>query len=202
MIMRASGAGQKRGPWSESVVVLGVLLAVLMAIGSCGPVSPAIASADVEPTPQFRVGRSVCPGSVPRVLDNMGGGVADQVEALQTAHQDEPGFRAVVNDGERAVIVVDAAALADSTARMAGTGVGVAPSCVDARLRPVVEASMAQIELPPDGILSVGYNGLDDVIEVRGLTRDELMDAVRNAAPAAHDLVLRGFADGTLRMDR
>jgi ABC-type glycerol-3-phosphate transport system substrate-binding protein len=136
-----------------AVALLGGLLAgcAATATQSSGPTASAAA-------PQ---GRSRCAGSVPVVLTNLQGAAANTLEQLQGTYEAKPGFLAVVFDGTKAVVVVEAARLPAWLADLTPNGIAVAPGCVDPALLDAVKAAVPALT-PADGISSAGYNGLND----------------------------------------
>jgi hypothetical protein len=138
------------------------LVAALSA--ACGTPAPSTAEG-VSPatTAALRVvGRSQCLGSVPQVLRQVEGAAADTLEGLQATYENDPGFLGVVHDGKQAVIVVESGRVLEWQARMAPLGVAVAVSCVDPELLAAVQAALPLISEREEGVMSAGYDSLDD----------------------------------------
>lgn len=144
-------------------------------------------------------GRSRCPGSVSVVRGNLKGAAADTLEQLQGTYEERPGFRAVVFDGTKAIVVVDAASLPGWLAELTPKGIAVAPSCVDPELLDAVMAAVPALA-PPDGGSTAGYNALDDTIEVGGIGAVALLAALDEVAPALGERASDAVAAGTLRI--
>jgi hypothetical protein len=183
---------------------IGRLLAVGIVAGALLPAC-ALLDLDIEAPAGYRavhpVGRSACPGSVPEVLTNLHGeALVGALEELQATYQADPGFMAVVFDGEQPIIIVEAATLPEWQRRVAPLGLTVAPSCVDPELLAAVHAVLPNVVLP-DGSVSAGHNALKDAIEVMGVEADTLLDALEEHAPGTRDVALDAIADGTLRID-
>ena len=145
-------------------------------------------------------GRSRCPGSVPVVSGNHKGAAADTLEQLQGTYEERPGFRAVVFDGTKAIVVVDAASLPGWLAELTPKGIAVARSCVDPALLDAVMTAIPGLT-PPDGGSTAGYNGLDDTIEVGGIGTVALLAALDEIAPTLGERARGAVAAGTLRID-
>jgi hypothetical protein len=170
-------------------------------VSACGAPAPSVPDAGVEaPAVLPRVGRSVCPGSVTQVGRDLGGAAADSLERLQGTYENDPGFLAVVWDGRRGVIVVESAQLIAWQARVAPLGIAVARSCVDPALLATVHAALPRIPVPGGGIISAGYDGLDDAIFVLGVDTDVLVAAMDEVRPGVKPAALAAIADGTLRV--
>jgi hypothetical protein len=144
-------------------------------------------------------GRSRCPGSVPVVRGNLKGAAADTLEQLQGTYEERPGFRAVVFDGVKAIVVVDAASLPGWLAELTPKGIAVARSCVDPVLLDAVMAAVPELT-PPDGGSNAGYNALDDTIEVGGIRTVALLEALDEVDPALGESARDAVAAGTLRI--
>jgi hypothetical protein len=144
-------------------------------------------------------GRSRCLGSVPVVRGNLKGAAADTLEQLQGTYEERPGFRAIVFDGTKAIVVVDAASLPGWLAELTPKGIAVAPSCVDPVLLDAVMAAVPALT-PPDGGSTAGYNGLDDTIEVGGIGAVALLAALDEVDPALGESARDAVAAGTLRI--
>lgn len=167
-------------------------------LGGCA-MAPAPSSG--PPTSPFAAqGRSRCLGSVPVVLGNLKGAAADTLEQLQGTYEERPGFRAVVFDGTKAIVVVDAASLPAWIVELTPKGIAVAPSCVDPLLLDAVMAAVPALT-PPDGGSTAGYNGLDDTIEVRGIGADPLLVALDAVDPALGETARDAVGAGTLRIN-
>jgi hypothetical protein len=134
------------------------------------------------------------------VATNLRGAAADTLEQLQGTYEQDPGFLAVVFDGTKPIVIVERAALAGWQLRLAASGVAVAPSCVDPGLLAAVRAVVPTVA-PPDGITSVGYNGLDDTIDVLGIDADTLVTALEKRQAGSGSAARDAIADGTLRID-
>lgn len=145
-------------------------------------------------------GRSRCPGSVPVVRGNLKGAAADTLEQLQGTYEERLGFRAVVFDGTKAIVVVDAASLPAWIAELTPKGIAAAPSCVDPMLLDAVMAAVPALT-PPDGGSTAGYNGLDDTIEVGGVGAVALLAALDEVDPALGKSAEGAVAAGTLRIN-
>lgn len=157
------------------------------------PTSSAIAAAPF-------VGRSVCPGAVSRVMTDLRGAAADALEQAQGNYEQDPGFLAVVFDGTKPVVVVEPARLAEWQVRLAPLGVAVAGSCIDPALLAAVKAVLPLVR-PPDGIVSGGYDALDDAISVIGVDAEALVATLEKASPGTGRAALDTIANGTLRIN-
>lgn len=185
--------------WGVSATTV-ALVALLSA--ACQTPAPSTAEgASDAPTAVPRVGRSICPGSVPQVLRQVDGAAADTLEELQGTYQNDPGFLGVVHDGRKAVIVVESGRLLEWHARMAPLGVAVAMSCVDPGLLASVQAALPLISEREEGVMSAGYDVLDDAITVLGVDPDELVRTLDEIAPGSESAALAAIAAGTLRID-
>lgn len=175
----------------------GVLALVCGLLGGCATAS----APSPEPAASAVVaqGRSRCPGSVPAVRGNLQGAAADTLEQLQGTYEERPGFRAVVFDGAKAIVVVDAASLPGWLAELTPKGIAVARSCVDPVLLDAVMAAVPELT-PPDGGSTAGYNGLDDTIEVGGIGTAALLAALDEVDPALGESARDAVAAGTLRI--
>jgi hypothetical protein len=180
------------------VLLAAALPGVGLVAGCASPVATPSATARDATAP--RVGRSVCPGAVPWVATNLRGTVADELERLQGTYQEDPGFLAVVFDGTKSVLIVETARLPEWQRRLAPGGVAVARSCVNPGLLAAVHAVLPVVG-PPDGIVSAGYNALDDSIDVMGVDADTLVAALDAHAAGGGSAALAAIADGTLRID-
>jgi hypothetical protein len=100
------------------------------------------------------------------VESNLQGQVADALEELQASFEGEPGFLAVVSDGEGPVIVVERLWLDQWQLRERPLGIRVAPSCVDSALLASVRRVASDMEVPEGAIVSAGYDALGDHILV------------------------------------
>lgn len=179
-----------------ATLCLAVVVGLLAGCGSAEPTSP-----PETPTATAALsGRSVCPGAVPWVGTNLTGAPADALEQLQGTYENDPGFLAVVFDGVKPIVVVDPSMLAEWQDWLAPSGVAVAPSCIDLALLAAVHAVLPAVR-PPGGSVMAGYNGLDDVIEVRGVDADTLVAAVEQWSPGSGSKALAAIASGTLRID-
>ncbi|MHB8892496.1 MAG: hypothetical protein ACYC65_10685 [Candidatus Limnocylindrales bacterium] len=132
---------------------------------------------------------------------NLRGSAADALEQLQGTYENGPGFLGVVWDGHQGVIVVEAGQLLAWQARMGPLGIAVARSCVDPALLATVKAVLPRISEQQDGIMSAGYNVLDDAISVSGIDAEVLLAAMDEIRPGARSAALAAIADGTLRID-
>ena len=141
-------------------------------------------------------GRSICgPDSLASVGGGLTGGQADAMEALQSQYEDVPGFMAAVSDASAAYVVVDGASLADWKARLAGTGVRVVRSCVDARLVKAAQDTLAQITKAPGDFSAGGYDALQDAVVIStNLDANLVRGRIAAAAPGVP------FDDSTLRI--
>lgn len=171
-------------------------------IGACQPTAPSTGPslsppAVAEPP---AAGRTRCAGSVPAVLDRVEGAAADELEALQAAHESERGFLAVVHDGRGAVIVVEGEALPAWQARLIGSGFRVAPSCIQPALLAAVHAALPHLKPPQAGFVSARYDALADALVVAGATREELVLAIERVAPGTGAIALAAIEAGTLRV--
>ncbi|MEO5966019.1 MAG: hypothetical protein ABIR11_11185 [Candidatus Limnocylindrales bacterium] len=122
------------------------------------------------------------------------------LEQLQATYEQDPGFLAVVFDGTKPIVVVDRAALAEWQLRLVPRGVAVASSCIDTRVLAGVLLVLPTVR-PPDGIVSAGYNGLDDSIDVLGVDTDTLVAALEQQRAGGGKAALDAIARGTLRID-
>ncbi len=171
----------------------------LTELAGCGSAATNTPTATADPRAP-RVGRTVCPGSVPWVATNLRGAPADALEQLQGTYEQDPGFLAVVFDGVRPIVVVERRALAAWQLRLAPRGVAVAPSCIDPGVLAAVHAVLPAVA-SPDRTVSAGYNGLDDAIDVLGIDADTLVAALETLQPGGGDAARDAIADGTLRID-
>ena len=146
------------------------------------------------------MGRTVCPGSVPWVATNLRGAAADALEQLQETYEQDPDFLAVVFDGTKPIVIVEAAALSAWQLRLAGRGITVAPSCVDPGLLAAVHDVLPTVAAP-DVIVSAGYNVLDDAIGVLGVDADTLVTAIEKLHAGSGGAARDAIANGTLRID-
>jgi len=168
---------------------------------------PASCASNPEPTPSASAstpaasGRSMCSGSVPFVETNLSGGPADALERLGSTYQNDAGFRAVVFDGARVIVVVEPDALPDWQARLAPGGVAVARSCVAPGLIDVVDRAMARMVGPSGLIVSWGYDALKDAVMVQGVDQDALVAAIGQISDAGRRAAIEAISDGTLRVD-
>lgn len=179
-----------------ATVCLAVAAGLLAGCGWAEPTSPT----EMPTATAAHEGRSVCPGAVQFVAENLRGAPADALEQLQTTYENEPGFFAVVLNGTNSIVVVDSRLLAEWLDRLAPSGVAVAPSCVDTALLAAVHAVLPAVRPPGGGVLA-GYNGLDDAIEVRGVDADTLVAALDQWSPGSGSKALAAIAAGTLRID-
>lgn len=131
---------------------------------------------------------------------NLKGAAADTLEQLQATYEGMPGFRAVVFDGTKAIVVVDAASMPGWLAELTPKGIAVAPSCVDPVLLDAVMAAVPALT-QPDGGSTAGYNALDDTIEVRGIEAVALLAALNEVDPALGASARGAVAAGTLRIN-
>jgi hypothetical protein len=129
------------------------------------------------------------------------GAAANVLEQLQGTYENEPGFLAVVNDGAKAIVVVDARMVDEWRTRMAPHDVAVAPSCIDPRLLAAVLAALPGIDRPPNATTSAGYDALEDAIVVRGVSRDNLVNALAEAGTGMQSAAIDAIAAATLRVD-
>jgi hypothetical protein len=173
------------------------LLAVLIA--SCGPSSAAPpASIGELAIPANGVGRTVCAGSVPDAAETVPAAGAGVMERLQATYEGDPGFLAVVWDNRQPVIVVARGDLAAWQAQLAPLKTAVAPSCVDQTLFALVHEVLPR--MPNQGVISGGYNAVDDAIFVSGVDADALLAELDALQPGAKAVALTAIADGTLRL--
>ena len=77
--------------------------------------------------------------------------------------------------------------------------IAVAPSCVDPSLLVAVLDAVPRLT-PPDGISSVGYNALDDSIDVIGVNADALVNALDGKDHNVGALARIAIVEGTLRV--
>ena|SRR5436190_13256806 len=152
-------------------------------------------------SPQPATGRNVCSGAIAVAETGLTGGPADTVELLQRTYQNDPGFLAVVFDGTKAVVVVESAMLSVWQARLAPSGVAVAPSCVDPTVIHAVDQAMSTLVVPSGMIASGGYDALADAITVLGIDQDTLIAAIGRVSDASRQAAIQALADGTLRVD-
>jgi hypothetical protein len=170
-----------------------ILMTVLVA--GCGP---SVASSPGSSTRV--VGRTSCPGAVLTAMSDLTGTAADAVEALGTSYGDQPGVLAVVYDGSKPILIVERQGFPIWSAKLAGTGVSVAPSCIDPDLLAGLQAVVP--ELARSGVIvSAGYDGLDDAIVVSGGDPGTVISAVENYRPGLGDRAQEAIRQGTLRVD-
>ena len=179
-----------------ATLCLAVVVSLLAGCGSAEPTSP---TETPKATPALS-GRTVCPGAVRGVGTNLTGAPADALEWLQGTYENDAGFLAVVFDGTQPVVIVDSNQLAEWRARLAPSGVAVAPSCVDSTLLAAVHAVLPAVR-PPGGGVMAGYDALDDVIGVRGVDAETLAAAPEQWSPGMGGTALSAIAAGTLRID-
>jgi len=178
------------------------LLALVASVGGCGATVGQPASAPLPPgsPPVERVGRSQCPGAVEGVLTNLTGDAADAVEEVGGTYHGTPGFLAVVFDGSKAIVVVEAARLPDWLIELGPAGIAVAPSCIDPTLLAGVKAALPTL-VAGDGTVSAGYNALEDSISVMGVDTDTLIDALDAQQAGMGARARAAIEAGTLRVD-
>jgi hypothetical protein len=138
---------------------------------------------------------------VPQVFTNLSGAPADSLEQLGATYENDPGFLAVVWDGQRSIVVVETAQLLAWQARLAPLGIVVARSCVDPALLRTVEAALPLVNVPEGVITSVGYDGLADAISVSGVDPEPLLAAMDAILPGARSEAVAAIANGSLRID-
>jgi hypothetical protein len=131
-------------------------------------------------------GRSQCPGAAPVAVTNLDGPAAHALEQLQTTYERQPGFLAVVFDGQEPTLVVDARLLPVWQLKLGPKGVAVAPSCIDTTVLAAVKAALPAVA-PSDGVVSVGYDALSDAINIVGIDSDTLLVALARSDPAMRD---------------
>lgn len=169
-------------------------------VSACG--GPASSSPDAGASAVVpRAGRSVCPGSVEQVGNDLVGAAADALEQLQGTYEEDPGFLGVVWDGHRGVIVIESSQLLAWHARMQPLGIAVAPSCVDPEILATVQAVLPRVSEQQDGFTSAGYDALDDAITVVGVDADVLITAMEEVRPGVRPAALAAIAEGTLRIN-
>ena len=178
-----------------------LIVVIAFSLAGCGGSPPSGtdsgSSAAEGPTPS---GRSLCLDSVREAQTNLQGQAADALEELQASNEGEPGFLAVVFDGQDLVIVVERALLNDWELRERPPGIRVAPSCVDPALLASVRHVVSGMEGVDGAILSAGYDALDDSIFVRGVSSADLLLALDELNTQAGRTARVAIADGTLRI--
>jgi hypothetical protein len=179
-------------------LVAASLFAALATGCASTPTSTTLAGPASTPAPAE--GRTTCPGSVLRAETDLTGAPADALEQLQATYEDDPGFLAVVFDGTKPVVVVESARLAEWQLRLLPSGVAVARSCIDPALLAAVHAGLPLLP-PVGGMVSAGYDGLDDTIFVLGVDAETLVRTVDGVSPGAGRAARDAIADGTLRID-
>ena len=105
-------------------------------------------------------------------------------------------------DGSDAIVVVDRDLLLDWQTRLLGTGVQVAPSCVEPALLRVINQAVQLAEIDAGGIVSTHYDALLDAIVVTGLTRDGFDSLIQKLAPPDASAARAAIEAGTLRIGR
>jgi hypothetical protein len=183
---------------ATGLLATGLLAAGLVAGCGSPEVTRPAATRDVAGP---HVGRSVCPGAVPWVATNLRGAPADALEQLQGTYEQDPGFLAVVFDGTKPIVIVEAARLAEWQLRLAPHGVAAARSCVDPALLAAVHAVLPMVRPQAGMIITAGYDGLDDSIFVIGIDADTLVSTLDKQSPGTGSAALAAIADGTLRID-
>ena len=174
------------------------LVATLIA-GGCGPSSTAApASIGELAVPANGVGRTVCPGSVRDATGTVPAAGVDVMERLQATYEGDPGFLAVVWDNRQPVIVVARSELAAWQAELAPLKTAVAPSCVDQTLLALVHQALPR--MPNQGVMSGGYNAVDDAIFVSGADPAALLAELEALRPGAKAAALAAIEEGTLRL--
>ncbi len=186
----------RRLPFRMQVLALFGCSAMLLAGCASTPEgSPRSAASAAGPQ-----GRSECPGSAPVALTDLRGAAADTLEQLQSTYEAKPGFLAVIFDGTKAIVVVEAERLPEWLTELMPKGIAVAPSCVDPALTAAVKAAIPGLA-PVDGIAGAGYNGLDDAIEVVGVDPDTLLAALDAKDAGLGDRARAAITAGTLRIN-
>ncbi len=187
----------RAGGRATAIALVAVLVAAACQMAVIPPSAPSTeALPDLPPA-----GRSLCADGVRNVIRRVEGGAATALERLQAAYENTPGFIAVVHDGAKPIIVVDAALLSEWRARIAPSGVTVASTCVDRQLLATVKAALSEVRRPPNGTAAAGYDALDDAIVVEGVELGELLEALRQLTSSAETAALEAIAAGTLRLD-
>ena len=167
--MRRASSAWRSGGW---------LLALAAAAGACTTVGqPSAAPLPAGYPPVERVGRSRCAGAVEAVLTGLTGEAADAVEELGGTVSDKPGYLAVVFDGSKPIVIVEAARLPGWQNELGPLGIAVAPSCIDPDLLAAVRAVLPTL-VAGDWIVGAGYDALADRISVMGVDADTLLDAL------------------------
>jgi hypothetical protein len=133
-------------------------------------------------------------------MTNLSGAPADALEGLQGKYGELPGFLAVVFDGTQAIVVVEAGRLAEWRNALAPSGVPVAPSCIDVELLRAVQAAVPAMA-NGNGIVSAGYDGLADRIDVHGVDAEMVFRALDALGAGGADAARQAIAAGTLRID-
>jgi len=145
------------------------LLVLVTTVCGCGTT--------VDQPPVDPVGRTKCAGAVDTVLTNLTGDAADAVEELGETVAEAAGFLAVVFDGSKPIVVVEAARLPEWLIELGPKGIAVAPSCIDPELLAAVRAVLPTL-VAGDWVVSAGYDALEDRISVMGVDADTLIDAL------------------------
>jgi hypothetical protein len=182
------------GPALAAIAVIATILVGLRLIRQPAAVPTPSATPMTQPT-----GRSVCPGAVPRVETILSGPIADTLEQLQGDYEQDAGFLAVVFDGTKPVVIVEAGRLGEWRTRLAPRGVAVAPSCIDPSLLAAVQAALLTIQRV--WIVSAGYDALDDCISVLGVDQATLVSTLEKQSPGTGSAALDAIAQGTLRIN-
>ncbi len=107
---------------------------------------------------------------------------------------------AVVFDGSKPIVVVEPARLPDWLIELGPKGIAVAATCIDPTLLAAVQAVLPSVR-PPDGIVSGGYDALNDSIGVIGVDADTLLAAIDQQAAGMGASARAAIAAGTLRID-
>jgi hypothetical protein len=178
------------------------VLLIPLLIAACGSTATSTPTEPASPSSELVTleGRTICPGSLRWVGENLVGQPADVLEEVQAGFENEPGFLAVVYDGTRAVIVVDSGLLTDWQALLQATDIGVAPSCINTSLLEGVMAVL-QVVRPRGGGVSAGYDALDDTIKVNGVDANTLVSALDQWSPGTGAAATAAIVNGTLRID-
>jgi len=134
--------------------------------------------------------RTTCPGSATTAITNLTGKTSDAVEQAQWKYQDTAGFRAAIYDGMGVVIVVDQSSASDWAARLQGTGLRIAASCVDTALVAAADATASGTKVAAGDYIAAGYDGLHDAVIV-----NTTLDAGDIARAMSRELVKHGRQD-------
>jgi hypothetical protein len=133
-------------------------------------------------------------------MTNLYGSAADQLEELQAKYEDTAGFRAVVFDGQDAIVVVAPESLDLWRKRLAASSVSLVASCVSTPLADAVQRAVDSINVGSGGFSAVGYDALLDAMTVITTAPSaDVVDAIDTALPGATGSAL---VAGTVRISQ